>query len=148
MIHDPQAMSEMSISEHTAHPLALYRNHLEFNGYRVEENGELLFCRHPRKISLLLRPVPDRGVLVSTMYTLNDSLTRMQTLEYANQLNSSFIFMKAYIDTEEDGSESSLMLETFFEGEYDRTNFSILLDNIEADIGFLYRHELTESYLQ
>jgi len=140
-------MSEMSISENTAHPLVLYRNHLEFNGYRAEENGELLFCRHPRKINLLLRPVPDRGVLVSTMYGLKDELTRMEMLEYANQLNTSFIFMKAYIDAEEDGSGVSLMLETFFEGEYDRTNFSILLDNIEADIGYLYRHESTEAYL-
>lgn len=127
----------------TSHPLARYRTHLEFNGYRVEENEEEIVCRHPRKPNLCARQVTDRGVLISTVYTFQDMVGRREVLEYLNSLNSEFIFLKAFVD-----EENNLILETFFEGEYDRTNFSILLDNIEYDMNVLAQHELTEAYLQ
>jgi hypothetical protein len=52
--------------------------------------------------------------------------------------------MKAYIY----GDENDLFLETFAEGEYDRTNFSIMLDNIEYDMDILINHKLTKDFLQ
>ena len=136
-------MTDMSLGEDTAHPLALYRNHMEFNGYRVEEGEETLFCHHPRKPNLILKPIGDRGVLVSAIYSCADGIARINALEYVNDLNRDFLFMKAFIDTDHD-----LILETFFEGDYDRTNFSILLENIEYDMNILRRNELTERFLR
>lgn len=125
------------------HPLAKYRNHLEFNGYHVEEDDNLLVCRHPRKSNLIVTNFPTRGALITTAYSFKANIKRMDLLEYVNELNSEFLFMKGCIDR-----EGSLTIETFFEGDYDRTNFSILLDNIEHDIGILDENELTEEYLE
>lgn len=127
-----------------SHSLAKYRNHLEFNGYRVDDEEEdFLFSRHPRKVNLCLKKIADRGVLISTLYNIEETASRAELLEYANALNTEFLFMKAYLD-----DEGLMHFETFFEGDYDRTNFSLLLENIEFDINLLSKNELTEAYLQ
>lgn len=136
-------MTDLSLGEETAHPLALFRNHLEFNGYRVEEGDATLYGHHPRKPNLILKPIGERGVLVSAIYSCADGIARINLLEYINELNRDFLFMKAFVD-----SESDLILETFFEGDYDRTNFSILMENIEYDMNILRNNELTERFLQ
>ncbi|MEA5599074.1 hypothetical protein [Rivularia sp. UHCC 0363] len=51
--------------------------------------------------------------------------------------------MKAYLT-----DEGLMRIETFFEGDYDRTNFSILLENIDFDMNTFFEHDLTEAYLQ
>jgi hypothetical protein len=131
-------------SESVAHSLALYRNHLEFYGYQVEEEEEdILFCRHRRKPNLILRAIDQRGVLVSTIYGLQDQ-PRLELLEWVNALNADFIFLKAWIDWE----ESSLQLETFSEGEYNRSNFALLLDNVEYDLQRLFHDDNAPRYLQ
>ncbi|ERT04778.1 bacterial sensory transduction regulator family protein [Lyngbya aestuarii BL J] len=136
-------MSDLDLNEATSHPLAKYRNHLEFYGYRIEEIEDRLYCRHSRKSNLILNAISDRGVLISIVYSFEPDFERLDMLEYVNELNLYFTFMKAYLD--EDGD---LILETFFEGEYDRTNFSILLDNIEYDTEILLENELTQEYLK
>ncbi|MEB3282879.1 MAG: YbjN domain-containing protein [Lyngbya sp.] len=136
-------MSDLGLNEATSHPLAKYRNHLEFYGYRVEEIEDRLYCRHTRKSNLILNPISDRGVLISIVYSFEPDLDRLEILEYVNELNGYFSFMKAYIDEDND-----LILETFFEGEYDRKNFSILLDNIEYDTDILLQNEWTQDYLK
>ncbi len=137
-------MTEMNINDAVAHPLAKYRNHLEFNGYQVEEEEEdLLLCRHPRKSNMMLKNIPDRGVLIVIPYDCEPGIGEMELLKYANDLNANFMFIKAYID-----EEKTLFLETFFDGDYDRKNFSTLLDNIESDMEVLAEHELTSDYLQ
>lgn len=137
-------MTEMNINDAVAHPLAKYRNHLEFNGYQVEEEDEdLLLCRHPRKANMMLKNIPDRGVLIIIPYDCEPDINLMDLLKYANDLNANFMFIKAYID-----EEKTLFLETFFDGEYDRKNFSTLLDNIESDMEVLADHDLTQEYLQ
>ncbi|MBW4511069.1 MAG: YbjN domain-containing protein [Scytonematopsis contorta HA4267-MV1] len=139
-------MQNISISDATGHPLTKYRNHLEFNGYNIEEGEDMLVCRHPRKANFLIKDVPSRGVLVTVIYSFNETIGRMDLLEYLNKLNIDFWFMKAYLSEEE--KELNLCIDTFFEGEYDRTNFSILLENIEHDIDILFENELTEAYLK
>lgn len=139
-------MNEIRINDQMAHPLARFRNHIEFNGYRVEEDAESLFGRHPRKPNLILKPITERGVLVSTIYSFKADIDRIDILEYINQLNASFLFMKAFLDDEEEAYD--LVLDTFFEGEYDRTNFSILLENIDYDIHILRSHENSHDYLE
>ncbi len=134
-------LSDLGMSDSTAHPLARYRNHLEFLGYRVEEGEEDIVGRHTRKPNLIVRPISDRGVLVSTLYSFNSGIDRLEMLEYVNALNTSLMFMKAYVDEDDD-----LMMETFFEGEYDRNNFAILLDNIEYDMRIFLSAEQTQHY--
>lgn len=136
-------MQEIGISDAVAHPLARYRNHLEFNGYHIEEGEDIIVCRHPRKPNLTLRQIPSRGVLISTYYSFDATIKRVQLLEYVNDLSAQFLFMKAYVDQEND-----LVMETFLEGDYDRTNFSILLDNVEYDMANFGKNELTQMYLK
>lgn len=125
-----------------AHPLAKYRNHLEFHGYHVEEDDDLLICHHARKADLVVQGFSERGVLIILSYSFNPRIKRIDCLEYVNKLNAEFLFMKAYLD------EDCLMMQTFCEGEYNKTNFSILLDNLEYDITVIDQNELTEKYLQ
>lgn len=136
-------MNNLNISETTAHPLALYKNHLEFNGYQViEKEAESLLCTHRRKMNLILHDFRDRGVLIMSIFSGDRTINRSKLLAYINELNSEFFFIKAHLDEEND-----LILRTFFAGEYDRINFSILLDNIEYDEHTLLNHELTSFYL-
>ncbi|MBD2074809.1 DNA mismatch repair protein [Phormidium sp. FACHB-592] len=136
-------MQDLGISDAVAHPLAYYRNHLEFNGYQVEEDDDTILGRHARKANLIIRQILGRGVLVSTIYGVEPETKRIHLLEYVNDLNTVFLFMKAYL-----GQDNDLFLETFLEGDYDRTNFSILLENIEYDIATFYKNEMTKEYLQ
>lgn len=136
-------MEDINLQSSIAHPLAKYRNHLEFAGYKIEEEEEdWLYGRHPRKVDLLLKKIEERGVLISTLYRLKENVDRASFLEFINSLNAEFLFMKAYLT-----NEGMMRIETFFEGDYDRTNFSILLENIEFDMNILFEHELTGTYL-
>ncbi len=87
--------------------------------------------------------IKTRGVLVNTLYGVKENINRTSFLEFINALNTEFMFMKAYIN-----DQGLMRIETFFEGDYDRTNFSILLDNIDSDIDTLFGHDLTEAYLR
>jgi hypothetical protein len=136
-------MPEINIGESLAHPLVRYRNHLEFNGYSVEEDDELLLCRHQRKHSLIVKHIHNRGVLIRILYSCNLNINRVYLLEYVNELNLLFMFMKAYIDN----LGSNLYMEIFCEGEYNRTNFSITLDNIEYDMETFMNYQQTREYL-
>lgn len=136
-------MQNLHLSTDTTHPLIRYRTHLEFNGFQIEEDEDVIFCRHPRKPNLVVRHIPGRGVLVGTMYSFAANLRRLDILEYVNDLNAAFVFMKAFVD-----EDSDLTLETFFEGEYDRTNFALLLDNVEYDLRLLVQNEMTAEYLE
>ncbi len=137
-------MHNIDLPNAVAHPLAKYRNHLEFTGYKIEDEKEdWLFSRHPRKADLALKKIGDRGVLVSTLFRVKENLKRTSLLEFTNALNADFLFMKTYLT-----DEGSMRLETFFEGDYDRTNFSILLENIDFDINLFFEHDLTSTYVE
>ncbi|WGV28501.1 DNA mismatch repair protein [Halotia branconii] len=137
-------MPEINIGDSLAHPLVRYRNHLEFNGYHVEEDHDLLLCRHHRKNNLIVKCIPNRGVLIRALYSCQPNINRVDLLEYVNELNSEFMFMRAYIHN----PVNDLFLETFCEGEYDRTIFSIFLDNLEYDMELFGKNKLTREYLQ
>lgn len=137
-------MQDMNLQEAVAHPLVKYRNHIEFSGYKIEEEyDDWLFGKHPRKANLGLKKIGERGVLVSTVYAIKEEISRMDILEFINDLNTEFLFLKAYIT-----EDRMMRLETFFEGEYDRTNFSILLENFDYDMNIFYGKELTHAYVQ
>ncbi len=137
-------MPDINFQGTVAHCLAKYRNHLEFTGYKIEEAGEsCLFGHHPRKANLWLTRIGERGVLVNTAYGVKENIKRASVLEFINSLNAEFLFMKAYLN-----DKGLMRVETFSEGEYDRINFSILLENIDFDINTFSENELTEFYIQ
>ncbi len=135
-------MEDLDLQNTVTHSLVKYRNHLEFAGYKIkDEEEDCLIGLHPRKTNLYLEKIGERGVLVSTVYDIKDNVGRTSLLEFINTLNAEFLFMKAYLNDEE------LIIETFFEGDYDRTNFSILLENIDSDMNVFFGHQLTEEYI-
>ena len=137
-------MQDLDLQSAVAHPLVKYRNHLEFAGYKIEkEEDDWLLGRHPRKVDLWLKKIGDRGILVSTLYSIKENSQRTNLLEFVNVLNTEFLFMKAYL-----ADEGLMRIETFFEGEYDRTNFSILLENIDFDINTFFENDLTQAYVE
>jgi hypothetical protein len=99
------------------------------------------WARHTRK------PKPDAAPHLRSrcfgqhLYSFNADLDRLATLEYVNDLNGALMFMKAYVDDDDD-----LVMETFFEGQYDRATFSILLDNIDYDMHIFFNAAGTQSY--
>ncbi|AFZ25729.1 hypothetical protein Cylst_3593 [Cylindrospermum stagnale PCC 7417] len=137
-------MTDINISDSVAHPLVKYRNHMEFNGYHVEEDGEVLICRHPRKQNISIKSVIGRGVLIRTFFYCQPNMPRIDVLEYVNDLNTDFVFMKAYLTIDSE----KIYIETFCEGEYDKTVFSILLENIESDREIFNNHQRTLEFLQ
>lgn len=127
-------------TDDVAHPLARYSNHLKFNGYHIEENENVLYCLHHKRPSFIVKYVPNLGIFISTFEDLKANIERIRFLEYVNDLNSSFLVMRAYID------HSHLKMATFLEDDYNMTRFSNLLDNIEYDMEVFMEHELTEEY--
>jgi hypothetical protein len=71
-----------SVNDATSHPLAKHRNHLEFNGYRIEEMEDSIICFHPRKSNLFLKMVSGRGVLANITYSFKQHVGRLSILEY------------------------------------------------------------------
>ncbi|MEH1842909.1 MAG: DNA mismatch repair protein [Nostoc sp.] len=119
------------------HALEYYKNHCEFLGYSIEEEGEFcIVCHHPRKDLLKLILLKQNvGVMAQIIYSLpakfyNDLIPLYM---YVNELNSIFIFVKAYIRVFEDNSPI-IVLTSVLEGEYSRHSFAIFLDNIDYDM--------------
>mgnify|MGYP002777119335 CR=1 FL=1 len=121
----------------TAHALEHYKNHLEFLGYSIEEVNEFsIFCRHTRRDSLRLFLLNrGAGVLAQMMFTFPERFKNdlIPLYMYANELNSIFLFTKAFIRTFDDGTPA-LVLSSVLEGDYSRQNFAVFLDNIEDDM--------------
>jgi len=137
-------MSDIEDDSSTAHPLVKFINHLEFARYKAQEQGEdWVLTTHPTKPNLFLKQIESRGVLVGITYGAKQNVSRIELLEFINMMNSELLFMKVYCSDEE-----LICLETFFEGDYDRTNFSILLENIEFDMQLFLSHELSESCVE
>ncbi|WP_017302411.1 YbjN domain-containing protein [Nodosilinea nodulosa] len=120
-----------------SHVLDRYKNHLEFIGYLVEEDGETsIFAKHHRKENLrILKFGGDIGVLARLTYAFpaRFNLDPIPLYIYANDLNNQFYFMKACVSSFTEGGYF-LCMDSVLEGGYDRRNFSIFLDNIERDL--------------
>lgn len=139
-------MSNLTSDFETTHVLEHYKNHLEFLGYSIETNDEYsLDCIHPRRVYLhLIKLSREVGVLVRTYYNFSKHLAQepMLLYQYANELNSQFLFMRAWVYATEEDSYC-LFIDSVLEGSYDRKNFSIFLDNIEHDIRIFHTYPKT-----
>lgn len=121
----------------TTHFLEYYKNHCEFLGYSVEVVDEFcIACRHPRRDSLRLFSLNNyAGIMAQIVYVFpekfqNDLLTLYM---YVNELNSYFLFMKAYISTSENNLPI-IILNSVLEGGYSRQSFAIFMDNIDYEM--------------
>ena len=140
--------SDKSLEEiTTTHALEYYINHLEFLGYSVDESDEFsIACNHPRRdfIRLLLLD-SHAGVMAQIVYALPDKFQNdlIPLYMYANELNRSFLFMKAYIISH-DSKPPIIILNSVLEGEYSRQNFAIFMDNIEQDMRKFHSYPKTQ----
>ncbi|BAU09958.1 hypothetical protein LEP3755_04350 [Leptolyngbya sp. NIES-3755] len=121
----------------TTHALEYYKNHCEFLGYTVEETEEFsIYCRHSRKDALrLILLNRGAGVMAQIIYGfpkhLHHDLNALYM--YANDLNGMFYFMKAYVRIFDD-NPPALFFTSVFEGDYNRQNFAVFLENIYEDM--------------
>lgn len=132
------ARADKSLEEMpTTHVLEYYKNHCEFLGYSVEVVDEFsIACRHPRKDFIQLFSLEkSAGVMAQIVYAFpkkfkNDLLTLYM---YVNELNSYFLFMKAYISTDEN-QPPIIILNSVLKGEYSRQSFAIFMDNLDYEM--------------
>jgi hypothetical protein len=113
-------------------------------GYTIEEEDEQeIICRHARKDTLSLIHLDyGMGVLAQILYEFPEQFIDdpMPLYVYANMLNGVFIFTKAYIHVPEGKQPPLLSISSVLEGDYDRKNFSIFLDNLEEDLRSFEEH--------
>ena len=130
----------------TTHTLEHYKNHCEFLGYSVEEDGEYsIICTHQRRDRLRFILLNHGiGVMVQVWYMVPERASRdnLFLYSYANEINYIFTFMKICIRGIEDG-KPFIMLTSVIEGAYDRKNFAIFLENINEDMNQFHAHPKT-----
>jgi hypothetical protein len=115
-------------------------------GCTIEINDEYsLGCIHPRRAYLhLIKLSKEVGILVRTYYNFPKHFAHepMLLYQYANELNSQFLSMRAWVCTTEEDSYC-LFIDSVLEGSYDRKNFSIFLDNTEHDMRVFHTYPKT-----
>lgn len=130
----------------TTHALEYYKNHCEFLGYSVEYDGDYsIICTHSRKSTLSLFLLNhDVGVLARVLYFMPEKFINnlMPLYAYANELNYNFNYMKAYIREANDGTPF-IILSSVLEGDYNRKNFAIFLENIDQDLDKFHSYPKT-----
>lgn len=121
----------------TTHALDYYKNHCEFLGYSVEESDEFIIdCYHPRKdFFRLILLEKSTSIMAQVVYVFPEKFQNdlIPLYMYANELNRSFLFMKAYISTSEE-KPPIIVLTSVLEGEYSRKSFAIFMDNLDQDM--------------
>jgi hypothetical protein len=145
---DNRTTSAIDVIQAPVHPLVEYLNHLECRSYRIEENddddddGPWYICYGNFDLPVLIvKNVPDIGVGIKIFYCGKANVERIYLLEHINMFNRCFSFLKLLIDEEGD-----LMMIAFLEGDYNREQFSILLEGIEDEVREFENHELTKRY--
>lgn len=130
----------------TAHALQYYKNHCEFFGYSIEETSESsIICHHSKKDTLRLVLLNyGAGVMAQIFYKIPEKFKYDPNplYIYANDLNYRLIFMKACITGVETG-KIFITLSSVIEGDYNRKNFAIFLDNIDNDM--VHFHSLPQT---
>ena len=130
----------------TTHALEYYKNHCEFLGYSVEELDEFsISCRHSRRDYIILILLDrNAGVMAQIVYVFPEKFQNdlSPLYMYANELNRSFLFIKAYISTREN-KPPIIILNSVHEGEYSRQSFANFIDNIEYDMSSFHSYPKT-----
>jgi molecular chaperone DnaK (HSP70) len=98
--------------------------HLEFQGYEVERDGEIIKSRHQVKANIIMKEYSG-GLLLTTFYGSSDyaKKNRNEFLAFINDLNNNARVARFYTDKDDD-----LIIECWYPKYYNRTDFGNLLE--------------------
>jgi hypothetical protein len=118
--------------------------HLQFLGYEIAREGELIFARHPRKFNIVMKLVGG-GILIASFFTCTDEAKRDRSgyLEMINTLNARAVLARFYAD-----EDSDLRMEAWHPNAYDRHTFSAFMELWDHDSGLLLEAPQVERYLK
>lgn len=104
-------------------------NHLQFLGYEVKQEESYVRARHPQKPNILVK-VMTGGILHTSIWGSSDDAKRNRQafLEWINQLNQGAQVVRYYADKDVD-----LIVEGWYTGGYDRTNYGRYLELSDLD---------------
>ncbi|MBN1423440.1 hypothetical protein JXA88_02685 [Candidatus Fermentibacteria bacterium] len=103
--------------------------HLEFFGYEVTPTDEVLRAVHASNLNIAVKAHRGGMLLLSFLGSKTPAEeNRAQLLEFANDLNVNASVSRSYIDKDGD-----LALEAWFPGTYDKTRFSLFLEEWHRD---------------
>lgn len=110
--------------------------HLSFLGYEVSQDKDRLFAKHAKHQNLMLRKLSG-GLLLTSHYSANakGKLQYTELLKLANRLNEQSIVARYYID-----SDIDLVIERYYQGGYDKTNFGLFLETVHDDQKTFQKH--------
>jgi hypothetical protein len=118
--------------------------HLQFLGYEIAREGELILAKHPRKLNIVMKPFGD-GVLIASIFACADEAKRDRQgyLDMINTLNARAVLARFYAD-----EDSDLRMEAWHPNAYDRHTFSAFMELWDHDSGLLLEAPKVERYLK
>lgn len=104
--------------------------HLEFLGYQVSKDGEIMRARHQSQPNFLVRRLAG-GILFVSIFGCNDNAKkdRLGYLEMLNSLNDKASVARFYAD-----KDSDLFIEAWYPDYYDRAEFGVFMQAWDRDI--------------
>jgi hypothetical protein len=117
--------------------------HLQFLGFQVERDDNIVKARHATKVNILLRDFRG-GVLLTSIFGCKDyaKRARLEYLDFVNLMNQKAAVIRFYAD-----KDSDFFMEAWYPGTYDRSLFGSFLDLWDEDITRLAQGE-AEKFLQ
>lgn len=114
--------------------------HLEFLGYQIERDKDVVKARHQTKVNILLRDFRG-GVLLTSIFGCQDHAkkNRAAYLDFINAMNQKATIIRYYAD-----SDSDFFMEAWFPGTYDRAVFGSFLELWEEDIARLSQSDASK----
>jgi hypothetical protein len=111
--------------------------HMQFLGYQVERDGDIVKARHQTKVNILLRDFRG-GVLLTSIFGCQDAAkkNRLGYLDFINQMNQKAVIIRFYAD-----KDSDFFMEAWFPGAYDRAVFGSFLELWDEDVARLSQAE-------
>ena len=107
--------------------------HLQFLGFEVERDGDIVKARHRTRVNILLRDFRG-GVLLTSIFGCQDNAKRNRSgyLDFINLMNQRATVVRFYAD-----KDSDFFMESWYPGTYDRALFGGFLDLWEEDVARL-----------
>jgi hypothetical protein len=117
--------------------------HLQFLGYSVERDGDIVKARHPTRVNILLRDFRG-GVLLTSIFGCKDEAKRNRPayMDFVNLMNQKASVVRFYAD-----KDSDFFMESWYPGTYDRALFGSFLELWDEDIARLAQSD-AEKFLQ
>ena len=117
--------------------------HLQFLGYEVERDGDLVKAKHRTRVNILLRDFRGGVLLTSIFGCKDDAKTHsLAYLDLINRLNQQATVLRFYAD-----KDSDFFMEAWHPGTYDRELFGSFLNLWDEDIARLARSD-AEKFLE